>query len=60
MHRWLLGPSVGSLKLITFGYSLKSHEQSSQINTRQGIHESTDVQDVLYYVHNNAFRDINN
>lgn len=34
------GFSAGSLKL-------KSHEQSSQTNTRQGIHEITDLQDVL-------------
>lgn len=35
------------IKAHTFGYSLKSHEQSSQISTRQGIHEITDLQDVL-------------
>lgn len=37
----------GIIKAHTFGYSLKSHEQSSQISTRQGIHEITDLQDVL-------------
>lgn len=36
----------GIIKAHTCGYSLKSHEQSSQISTRQGIHEITDLQDV--------------
>lgn len=41
------GSLCGIIKAHTFGNSLKSHEQSSQINTRQGIHEVIDLQDVL-------------
>lgn len=37
----------GSLWDHTFGYNLQSHEQSSHINMTQGIHEITDLQDVL-------------
>lgn len=40
------GSLWGIIKAHTFCYSLKSHEHSSQINTRQGIHEITDLQDV--------------
>lgn len=41
------GSLYGIIKAHSFGYSLKSHEQNSQINTRQGIHEVTNLQDVL-------------
>lgn len=37
----------GIIKAPTFGYSLKSLERSSQNDTRQGIHEKNDLQDVL-------------
>lgn len=44
MYRRLLRVPVGSLKL---KHLATSHERSSQIYTRQGIHEITDLQDVL-------------
>lgn len=44
MYRRLLCVPVGSLKL---KHLATSHERRSQIYTRQGIHEITDLQDVL-------------